>query len=73
MSKIADLNQYVQEHIKEAISKGWIVPYFQPIVRSLTGEISCFEALARWNDPIYGFLTPDIFIPPLEKMAIYIF
>ena len=67
MSKIADLNQYVQEHIKEAISKGWIVPYFQPIVRSLTGEISCFEALARWNDPIYGFLTPDIFIPPLEK------
>nr|MCR5187437.1 EAL domain-containing protein [Treponema sp.] len=22
---------------------------------------------ARWNDPTYGFLTPDIFIPPLEK------
>nr|MCR5775595.1 EAL domain-containing protein [Lachnospiraceae bacterium] len=25
------------------------------------------EALARWNDPTYGFLTPDVFIPPLEK------
>ncbi|MCR5624402.1 MAG: EAL domain-containing protein [Lachnospiraceae bacterium] len=67
MSKISDLDQYVQEHIKEAIEKKWIIAYFQPVVRSLTGEISCFEALARWNDPVYGFLTPDIFIPPLEQ------
>nr|MCR4922707.1 EAL domain-containing protein [Lachnospiraceae bacterium] len=54
-------------HLKEAIEKGWVIAYFQPIVRSLTEELSCFEALARWNDPTYGFLTPDIFIPPLEK------
>ncbi len=67
MSKIADLDLYVQEHIREAIAQNWIVAYFQPLVRSLTGETSSFEALARWNDPIYGFLTPDIFIPPLEK------
>lgn len=25
------------------------------------------EALARWEDPTYGFLTPDQFIPLLEK------
>ncbi|MCR4734799.1 MAG: EAL domain-containing protein [Treponema sp.] len=67
MSKISDLDQYVQEHLKEAIAQNWVIAYFQPIVRSLTGEVSCFEALARWNDPTYGFLTPDIFIPPLEK------
>ncbi|MCR5215767.1 MAG: EAL domain-containing protein [Lachnospiraceae bacterium] len=66
MSKSSDLDQYVQEHLPEAIEKHWITAYFQPIVRSLTGEISSFEALARWNDPVYGFLTPDIFIPPLE-------
>ncbi len=67
MNKISDLNQYVQEHLKEAIDNNWIIAYFQPVVRSLTGEVSCYEALARWNDPIYGFLTPDIFIPPLEE------
>ncbi|MCR5692332.1 MAG: EAL domain-containing protein [Eubacterium sp.] len=67
MSKISDLDQYVQEHLQEAIEKNWITAYFQPLVRSLTGELSCYEALARWNDPTYGFLTPDIFIPPLES------
>ncbi|MCR4580661.1 MAG: EAL domain-containing protein [Treponema sp.] len=67
MSKISDLDQYVQEHLKDAIAENWLIAYFQPLVRSLTGEISCFEALARWNDPTYGFLTPDIFIPPLEE------
>ncbi len=66
MSRIADIDQYVQEHVMEAIEKNWVIAYFQPLVRSLTGEISCFEALARWNDPVYGFLTPDVFIPPLE-------
>jgi len=67
MNKITDLDKYVQEHIQEAIDKNWIIAYFQPVTRSLTGEVSCYEALARWDDPIYGFLTPDIFIPPLEK------
>ncbi|MCR4821459.1 MAG: EAL domain-containing protein [Treponema sp.] len=67
MGNISDLDQYVQEHVKEAIAQNWVVAYFQPLVRSLTGELASFEALARWNDPTYGFLTPDIFIPPLEK------
>jgi len=67
MSTISDLDSYVQEHLNEAIEKNWIVAYFQPLVRSLTGELTSFEALARWEDPTYGFLTPDIFIPPLEK------
>ncbi|MCR5774550.1 MAG: EAL domain-containing protein, partial [Lachnospiraceae bacterium] len=67
MNKLSELDHYVQEHLKDAIEQNWIIAYFQPVVRSLTGEISCFEALARWNDPTYGFLTPDIFIPPLEK------
>ncbi|MCR5625781.1 MAG: EAL domain-containing protein [Lachnospiraceae bacterium] len=67
MNKISDLEQYVQNHLEDAIAQDWIIAYFQPVVRSLTGELSGFEALARWNDPTYGFLTPDIFIPPLEK------
>ncbi|MCR5667416.1 MAG: EAL domain-containing protein [Eubacterium sp.] len=67
MNKISDLELYVQEHLEDAIKQNWLIAYFQPIVRSLTSQVSCFEALARWDDPTYGFLTPDIFIPPLEK------
>ena len=32
-----DLRTYVVTHINEAVDNGWIVPYFQPVVRTLTG------------------------------------
>ncbi|MCR4903815.1 MAG: EAL domain-containing protein [Butyrivibrio sp.] len=67
MSELINLEQYVQEHIQIAVEKGWIKAYFQPVVRSITGKITSYEALARWDDPSYGFLTPDIFVPALEK------
>ena len=61
-----DIYDYVIEHIDEAIAKGWVRPYYQPVVRTLTGKLCGFEALARWDDPNYGLLTPFFFIPPLE-------
>lgn len=62
-----DLSQYVTDHIDEAISKQYIKVYLQPIVRTLTGEVAHFEALARWDDPRYGLLSPAVFIPALEE------
>ena len=62
-----DLHTYVVEHLDEAIEKGWIVPYYQPVVRTLTGKICGSEALARWEDPTYGLLMPSAFIEPLEE------
>lgn len=59
--------QYIESHIDRAIENGWIQAYFQPIVRSLTGELCEFEALSRWIDPTYGTLSPDTFIPVLER------
>ncbi|MBR0410206.1 MAG: EAL domain-containing protein [Eubacterium sp.] len=31
------------------------------------GKLCSFEALARWEDPVYGLITPDKFIPVLER------
>lgn len=70
---------YVTHHIDEAIEKGWIQLYFQPIIRSLSHTTCAFEALARWQDPVRGLLTPGDFIPALEesrqihKLDLYIF
>jgi diguanylate cyclase (GGDEF)-like protein len=58
---------YVLRHFDEALEKGYIQLYFQPIVRTLTGKLCSVEALARWNDPQKGLLTPGRFIPVLEK------
>lgn len=62
-----DLKQYVINNIDEAIRKHYIKVYLQPIVRTLTGEVASFEALARWDDPQYGLLSPAVFIPALEE------
>lgn len=58
---------YVVSHVDEAIQKGWIVVYYQPIVRALSNQICGMEALARWQDPERGLLPPVAFIGPLEE------
>ncbi len=58
---------YVIEHLDEAIERGEIRAYAQPIVRVLTGLICEVEILARWESEQYGFLRPDEFVPELER------
>ncbi|MBO4541509.1 MAG: EAL domain-containing protein, partial [Bacilli bacterium] len=59
--------QYVTNHIDEAVEKGWVRPYYQPVVFSSGRELCGVEALARWVDPMRGFLNPGQFIPVLEN------
>lgn len=66
-SKNAELEKYIAAHVDEAIEQGWIKVYFQPVVRALTGRLSSCEALTRWVDPVYGLISPGVFIPVLEK------
>ncbi|MDD6351808.1 MAG: EAL domain-containing protein [Lachnospiraceae bacterium] len=62
-----ETTEYVISHIDEAVNKGWIQVYYQPLVRSITNKICGLEALARWKDPERGMLPPIDFIGPLEK------
>lgn len=62
-----DVQDYVVKKIDEAIQNEWIKVYYQPVVRSITGELCGAESLARWVDPEVGFLAPYLFIEPLEK------
>ncbi len=66
MLDAARQRQYVLENLDTAIRRGWIQVYYQPIVRSANGRVSDEEALARWIDPIMGFMSPGQFIPVLE-------
>lgn len=58
---------YVLSHYREAIEQGWIKVYYQPLVSTLSGDISHCEALARWIDPSFGLLSPASFIGVLEE------
>ncbi|MCR5089467.1 MAG: EAL domain-containing protein [Oscillospiraceae bacterium] len=59
--------KYITEHFDEALAKKWIQVYFQPVVRASSRQVCGMEALARWEDPEYGLLTPASFIAVLEK------
>ena len=59
--------QYVVAHIDEAIEKGYLKAYYQPVVWSKGRTLCGAEALARWVDPKYGFMSPGMFIPALDS------
>lgn len=57
---------YVIANFDEALEKGYIKVYFQPVVRTISGNLCGCEALARWEDPEKGMIPPSVFIPILE-------
>lgn len=67
MSEAYHKRLYIVNNIDNAARNGWIVPFYQPVVWSDTGELCGCEALARWIDPTYGQLYPNEFIPVLEE------
>ena len=58
--------QYIVNNIDNAVKNGFIKVYYQPVVWCGSKELCGCEALARWIDPEYGFLSPGAFIPVLE-------
>ena len=46
----------------------YIQAFFQPVIRTISGNLCSFEALARWIDPDIGVIYPNEFIPVLEKI-----
>ena len=58
--------QYIVNNIDNAVANGYIQVYYQPVVWADSREMCGTEALARWIDPTYGFLSPADFVPVLE-------
>jgi diguanylate cyclase (GGDEF)-like protein len=57
----------LEAELRNAITNGEIVPFFQPIVSLPSKELIGFEVLARWRHPREGLITPDKFIPVAEE------
>jgi len=53
----------LEQDLRMAIHRGEMAPYFQPLVRLKTGEVTGYEVLARWRHPTRGLVQPDQFIP----------
>jgi len=66
----ATLQTEIVEEVADALEQGQISAWFQPQVSTKTGEITGFEALARWEHPERGIIPPVDFLPTLEKLGL---
>ena len=67
MQSLAEDRILLEKHLRNAISNNELVLYYQPQVDLRSGTLTGFEALIRWNSPVYGLLPPGRFIPIAEE------
>jgi diguanylate cyclase (GGDEF)-like protein len=53
--------------LRRAMDEAELVLHYQPKVDLQSGKVKGVEALARWNHPERGLLSPDEFIPLAER------
>ena len=70
MAEIARSRLSLEEEIRRGLERDEFVLYFQPQVEVATGEVVGLEALARWQHPQHGMLSPDAFIPVAEQSGL---
>ena len=56
--------------LRQAIDLDQLVLFYQPIYSTETSIIIGYEALLRWQHPIYGLLSPDSFIQLAEQTGL---
>ena len=59
----------LQTDLKSAIQHNELLLHYQPQLK-MTGEITAFEALARWHSPKRGMVPPGEFIPLAEESSL---
>ncbi|MEH6650022.1 MAG: EAL domain-containing protein [Motiliproteus sp.] len=60
----------IEDGIKRGLKRSEFVAHFQPKIDLRSSTISSCEALARWNDPVNGVVSPAEFIPVAEKSTL---
>ncbi|WP_334074333.1 EAL domain-containing protein [Paenibacillus sp. A14] len=62
----------LEKHLRQGVSNGEFLLYYQPQVSLKTGIIVGFEALIRWNSPELGFVSPLAFIKVAEDSRLIV-
>ncbi|CAI6081179.1 EAL domain-containing protein [Cohnella sp. JJ-181] len=71
-----ELNDRLEERLelerdfRQALPRNELELYYQPQVRSSDGVMIGVEALVRWNHPRKGMISPGVFIPLAEEIAL---
>ena len=62
----------LEQALRAALTTNALAVHYQPVVDTRTGQVTTFEALARWPHPAGAFIPPDTFIPLAEDSGLII-
>lgn len=62
----------IEAGLRRALSANEFAVYYQPIIDSRDGRVTCCEALMRWLRPEGGFISPADFIPVAEETGLIV-
>ncbi|MCC6683249.1 MAG: EAL domain-containing protein [Phycisphaeraceae bacterium] len=60
----------LESDLRVAIRQQTIKVFYQPIISLVTGRFHGFEALARWQHPALGWISPEQFMPIAEHSGL---
>ncbi len=63
----AEDRRILEEDLRDAVGKGEMSMFYQPIVCTRTNCVKGLEALIRWKHPERGMISPGLFIPIAEE------
>jgi diguanylate cyclase (GGDEF)-like protein len=72
MSMRVGVQSDLEEALHEAVAHGGLHLHYQPQVEMRGQRIVGFEALARWDHPQRGAISPGVFIPLAERTGLII-
>jgi diguanylate cyclase (GGDEF)-like protein/PAS domain S-box-containing protein len=70
MHEEAKATLQLENDLRRAIEKDIFSVYYQPIYSIEGTQIQGFEALARWDHPTHGFVSPEKFIALAEEIGL---
>jgi diguanylate cyclase (GGDEF)-like protein len=57
----------IQRELRRALERDELVLHYQPKLKLSTGQVTCLEALVRWQHPERGLLLPSEFLSVAER------